>query len=775
LSVSSSCERTSRDIIGTHMSSVIASTAQKTQPMESAWRWRAFLRSGRFAFLFFLVVTAVFVWPQITHMATKLPEGVDAVDTTRQVGEIAHNLLYNPLHIYDSPGLYPLDNDLALNEVLVAQGIVIAPVVWLTHNPVLAWNIVTFTSFFLSALAAWLLVRLATDSTLAGITAGITYGFSPWHYGQAGHLGDVAIQYMVFALFFLVLFLNRSATTPRLLDRRNILFLALFAFFTLFQALAVGYYAYYEVILFGIYLIYFWLCNVRVWGWLVSKIRRHTASRVDWRRLGGQLLLLAVAALAVAALAAPFLLPYTDYKNRFGFSRALSEVEYWSAGPLSLLRTTPTSWWYGPVEQGIFGLETSAEREMYPGVVALTLALVAVVSRFRRRGQESVVRGQGLSGSGQHAMHNTPIGVGFFLVVTAVGFVLSLGPTLNIDSYGQGSTGIPLPYRWLYEHVPGFDALRVPHRFDLFVMLGLGGCAGFGTVRLMEWARGKVLRASYLAGVAALVLLMFDFFAPGGRYQDVPLGDSAPPLNRWLAAYPAGAEAASDIPKDALLLELPVGTGQTPVNSSPQYLLYDLDPMRPMLNGSPNIIPPGYERLFSEMRRFPTPGTLDIVEGLGVKYLVVHTGGLLNDAKRATLAQEAGPGGRLELVKDFPDSSPYSPTNRAEVYRIRPSPSRFSKLRTAVPEGASILLADHPAHLRLYNTVLPALLGPNRHYFANFSTIYDSVTGDRMPARPGLQYDYASIYKGDDPTKYGFLPNNRMDIGDNDVIDIYHR
>jgi hypothetical protein len=519
-------------------------------------------------------------------------------------------------------------------------------------------------------------------------------------------------------------------------------------------------------------------------GWLVSKIRRRVAPKVGWRRLGGQLLLLAAAAIVVLSLLVPFLLPYTDAKNRFGFNRSLSEVEYWSAGPLSLLRTTPTSWWYGPVEQGIFGLETSAEREMYPGVVALALTLVAVLSRYRLRRQSSTDDRPPAANGSQYlrpksenqsstpgGYPSSPIGIGFFLVVIAVGFVLSLGPMLNVDSYGQGSTGIPLPYRWLYEHVPGFDALRVPHRFDLFVMLGLGGCAGFGIAALVEWARRWNLARAGFIGCAVLALLMLDFFAPGVRAVDAPLGDAAPPLYSWMS----GPDAASIIPKDALLLELPVGTDKTPVNTSPQYLLYDLQDGRPMLNGSPNIIPPGYERLFSEMRRFPTPGTLDIIEGLGVKYLIVHTGGLLDDSKRTALAQEAAPGGRLELVKDFPDTWQVQSNGRAEVFRVKPSPDRFNKLRAAVPEGASILLADHPAHLRLYNAVLPALLGPNRHYFTNFSTIYDTVTGDRKPTQPGIQYDYAAIYKGDDPAKYGYSSANRLDIGDNDIIDIFRK
>jgi hypothetical protein len=84
-----------------------------------------------------------------------------------------------------------------------------------------------------------------------------------------------------------------------------------------------------------------------------------------------------------------------------------------------------------------------------------------------------------------------------------------------------------------------------------------------------------------------------------------------------------------------------------------------------------------------------------------------------------------------------------------------------------------VLLVDHPAHLRLYNTVLPPLLGRDRIYYADFTTIYDSITGERRPAVEGPQYDFVSIYAGDDPTKYGLRPEQRVDIGDNDQIEVY--
>jgi hypothetical protein len=696
-----------------------------------------------------------YTWPLVTHMASTVPDALDSTDTARQLAEIARNLATDPLHVYDSQGLYPLNNDLALNELLIAQGIYAAPIIWLTGNMLLAWNLVTFSSYMLSGLAAWLLVRKVTGSSLAGLTAGIIYAFSPWHYGQYGHLGIEAIHWMVFSLYFLLLFLEHTASTSRLLDRRGLLYLGLFAFFAILQPLSAGYYGYFEAILFGIYLLYYGLRHARIGRWVWDKLRRMPAPRVDWRRLAEQMALLGLAGLVVLAAIYPFVRPYTQYKVLFGFNRGLDEVEYWSAGPLSLLRTTPTSWWYEPVQRGILGLETSAEREMYPGVAAVLLAAVGLfaVARTRKHGPWR----------------------GFFAAIVVVGLALSLGPTFHWDSYGIGDTGVSLPwYRWLYSYVPGFDAVRVPHRFVLLAMLGIGALAGFGIVRLMRWSGDKSFLKPGIVGGVALFVVMLDFFAPGLPYITRGLGEEAPPLYKWLA----GPEADKVIPGDALLLELPVGLDKTPVNTSPQYLLYGVAHGRPMLNGSPNIIPPGYERLFSEMRRFPTPGTLDIIEGLGVRFVVVHTAGLLNDEKRAELERIAGEGTRLEEIASLPDVDRYgqpAPGSRAVVYRVKADVGRFDRLGAAIPPGSSVLLADHPSKLRLTNTALPNLLGRDRRYFTTYHTIYDPIVGPLQDATPGERYDFAVLYNEDDPASYGYTSEDRVDIGDIELIQVYHK
>src|SRR5205814_5354820 len=80
--------------------------------------------------------------------------------------------------------------------------------------------------------------------------------------------------------------------------------------------------------------------------------------------------------------------------------------------------------------------------------------------------------------------HPQAAGPGLFATVSLAGLVLSFGPSLNWDLYTRPLTGIKLPYGWLYDHVPGWDSMRVPHRFALLLMLGLAVCAGYGVARL---------------------------------------------------------------------------------------------------------------------------------------------------------------------------------------------------------------------------------------------------------------------------------------------------
>lgn len=89
-----------------------------------------------------------------------------------------------------------------------------------------------------------------------------------------------------------------------------------------------------------------------------------------------------------------------------------------------------------------------------------------------------------------------------WLGVVLVGWVLTLGPWWKLAS-GQ-PVDRPLPYLWLYDHLPGFDRLWWPERFELLVVVGLALLAGAGLERLGERLPGP---AWVLAGLGLGLLL----------------------------------------------------------------------------------------------------------------------------------------------------------------------------------------------------------------------------------------------------------------------------
>ncbi|HEX2910362.1 MAG TPA: hypothetical protein VH186_06100 [Chloroflexia bacterium] len=706
---------------------------------------------------FFVVASAAFTWPLVLHLSDSLPDWGDPADNAWRIGSIAHQLLQNPFNLYGTNAFYPLKSGLALNELVTGEGLLGAPIVWLTGNPPLAFNLLNYSSYVLSGVAMWLLVRYLTRSNMAGLIAGMIYAFSPFHFGQYAHLGLGAQQWMVFALYFLIRFLRLSAQEkllekqqPGIVSRQNVINLVLFGGFFLIQALVAGYYAYFEAILTGLFLLYYLLFQTGLPSTLWHSVRFKKFSSLEWKLPFKQMSLVVVVLACAFLLLLPFIRPFVEAKDFFGFKRNLSEVNYWSAAPNSLLRTLPTSWLYKPVQVGFFHLQTSAERMLYPGLIAVLLAL-AGLTLYRDK------------------MRPNPFSAyrWFFAFISLTGLLLSFGPTLNLEAYGLNPTGIPMPYKWLYQLIPGFDALRVAQRFGQLLMLGLAVCAGFGVVWLLQKAQhfnlkagrfpeGVSLRVIGLAFVL-IALVTVDYFAPGMPVMYTGTGVNAPPLYQWLSA-----ESSKEvIAPDALLLELPISE-PTPVTNSPIYLMYSLSHRRPMLNGSANIIPAGYERLYYEMQYFPGPSSLHVIESLGVAFVIVHTGNLTGAAREA-LAQYTGQSGRLELIKAFADTEG-RPGFQDIVYKVKRSNPALQKLQKVIPGGAEVLLVDPPSNRRLAVTCISGLLGQDRRFFAPYHTIYDQILGGIQEAKSNYRYQYAIFYAKSTvkPAQYGYKPEDMI-------------
>ena len=150
--------------------------------------------------------------------------------------------------------------------------------------------------------------------------------------------------------------------------------------------------------------------------------------------------------------------------------------------------------------------DSPPERRLFPGIVAVLLAIAAVFPRPRTRA--AVV----------------------YLIALVAAFEMSLG----FHGY---------MYRFLYEHVPVFAGLRVPARLGIFVIAFLAILAAHGYATLHDAVPPAARRA--LAVVISCVLLLEYSVSP---LQLVRYDNTAPPVYEFLARLPSGVVAEFPVP-----------------------------------------------------------------------------------------------------------------------------------------------------------------------------------------------------------------------------------
>ena len=93
------------------------------------------------AVLFFCMVAIVATWPIALHPASTLPDLGDPLDSAWRLSWPIHQLLHDPRHLLDANTYYPFRTTYLFDELIVGVAIVVAPIVALTNNGVLAFNV----------------------------------------------------------------------------------------------------------------------------------------------------------------------------------------------------------------------------------------------------------------------------------------------------------------------------------------------------------------------------------------------------------------------------------------------------------------------------------------------------------------------------------------------------------------------------------------------------------------------------------------------------------
>jgi hypothetical protein len=553
---------------------------------------------------------------------------------------------------------HPAPYALAYSEHLVAQAVQVLPVWVATENPVLCYNLLFLSTFVLSGLGMYLLVRELTGDARVAIVAGLFYACAPYRIGQYSHLQVLSSQWMPLALF----------AARRYFTTRRARWLTGAAAALGAQNLSCGYFLVFFVPVFA--------------AFVAFQLATNPDARMP--RVYGQL---ALAAAGVAAVTWPFVSPYQALRAFEFPARPLAEVQSFSADVWSYATAHPAQWIWGTVMRAY----PRAEGDLFPGIAVVLLAAVALggVARaswcgthhltkrsWQRRLEPvafvlvivvasvvlailvtgglsvrvfdvrlrasslvtallrlaaAVVLLVAVSPRVRTAMRSALASdAAWFGLVLAGAVVLSFGPSVRTGGRTLVETA---PYAWLYDAVPGVDGLRVPARFGMLVALCLSALAGLG---LHQLAR-RVRYPRTLVVCAALLALVEGAAAPVPLNAWNTSGDYAVPS---AVLYPGGRipavyAAIAALPADAVVAELPVGSTNWDVRA----VFYSTAHKRRLLNGYSGGFPQRYMALVAVLARVDTQpdATRAYLARAGVTHVIVHRAAYLNGADRAVV------------------------------------------------------------------------------------------------------------------------------------------
>jgi len=627
----------------------------------------------------YLVLALIVTWPLALGLARDVPG--DLGDSLLNMWILAWGAGHLPglltgatswQAFWNANIFHPEPYSLALSEHMFAQALQVAPVYAVTGNIILCYNLVFISTFVISAIGAYLLVRDLTGDWRAGVIAGLVFGFLPYRVSQIPHVQIMSSQWMPLALWGLHRYIA-GRSRRGLVGGTAALVL---------QNWSCGYYVLYFtpfVPLFAVHQL-----------WMAKRLRDARA----W--LG-----LVVAGVVTVALTLPFLLPYLEVQRLYAFERPLGEVLAFSANVWSYATAAESIHLWGR----LLRLHPHGEGETFLGVAAVVLAGVALagVIADARRGAATTPRPQGwrralavtfalvataqafaflstvlvggflVKVAGLTIRASTPVRlliqaliawaawlalspharevarrvivspVMFYLALFVLAVWLSLGPAPSAGPERVSGLGL---YSLLYDHVPGFTGVRVPARYAMIAGLFLSVLAGYGATRL-----GRRAWAPAVLALAGVMIVADSAAMPLATNHTWGMNEATPPARVFPAATsPRVYHRVAALPAGTAIAEFPFGDSAWEI----RYVYYAAAHGKPILNGYSGAFPPAYLRRVAALRRIGTDGDAAwrALVDAGTTHVVVHVPAFANpNEPRMLIAWLEGHG--AQLVESF--------------------------------------------------------------------------------------------------------------------------
>jgi len=471
----------------------------------------------------------------------------------------AHAVARDPRHLFDANIFAPERRTLAYSETLLGYLPIAGPILWLGGTPALAFNAVLLCSFVASGFVMYLLGRRLTGRHGPAIVGGVVYAFLPYRFAHIPQIQLESMEWMPLAFLFLHVFI----------ERRRLRYAAAVGATVVIQAFCCLYYS-----------VFLGLALIVATPILLLADRR--------RDRGATLLTLALVGSITLVALSPLAAEYMRVHREQGLERTLDETAA-RAADRGAFAASPAR-----LHQRLWAGTNAAPRDyLFPGVIALLLCTVAIVTAMRAVAA---------------APRDPPSGALLVIAYSAVAFVgafASLGP--------DGVGGVSL-FRMLYAAGPLMHGLRQVSRFAVLGLFRVSVLAAIGAAAVTaRLRRFDTLAAATLASLAFLEVLVAPVSADRPHGEALVRIPPAPPVYEWLARQPGTFS----------IVELPFAPrGQMWQNGS--YVYWSTVHWHGVVDAYSGFAPPSYADLARALSRFPDDRSHAALTARHVRYVIVH-------------------------------------------------------------------------------------------------------------------------------------------------------
>ena len=479
-----------------------------------------------------VALAVVMTWPLGRLWRPELPNLPDAALNVWRLAWVAHQLVSDPGRLFEANIFSPAAHTLAYSDAMLLLGFIAAPLIWLGVHPFAVHNLLVIAAFWSASYFTYRLCLRLTSSHAAALIGGIVGGYAPYRFGHIAHLELLWTAFLPLGFSALLSLFEHARLKSAL--RLSV--------FVVLQTLCRIYY--------GLFFVVYLAGASSV---LAVQRRRRPLVRIGLALVGS-------AMVAIVALL-PYALIYREARGLVE-ERTPAEIAKFSASHLDYLHVS-----YEHLLPLPRDADVAEEHALYPGLVAVGLAVAAVATR------------PALS-------------------------VLHAGLLVASIDLSFGLNGVLYPV--LLKAIPVLASLRAPARFGAFVIMSLAVLSAIGAARILASRRSP--RG---IGLALCGLMLLEYWAAPLATQVVPT--SPPALYTWIASQPP-----------AVIVELPLPVPEGLWKNETDYQLMSIYHWRPMANGYSGNAPIDYIRFLNRMRTFPDETSLEALRQKRVRWVILH-------------------------------------------------------------------------------------------------------------------------------------------------------